>query len=223
MPTTTEAIPTTLVFVLQSVFSRCQGEKQQPTSCDLSVAADCAADHDEYGLEKFLRFWAERKSLSYRNYTTKKEVYTPRWVLFTGSRVYGCPKPTSDFDLVWYLEENDLDQFRSFCTHDSSNGKVEELTYFVGPDDEYAIQTSGYGSRGLDAALRFDCVNVIAVSSWAQSDSWKEGTYNLVQTYHARKVNGWDPCCSREDAVEEFQAQFRRRRLHRRGTSGEQY
>lgn len=101
------------------------------------------------------------------------------WVLPTGSRRYGTPKPDSDWDIVLFGYELDVE-------------------YLARLADDTIVPYRIPHSRGLTATYRFGPLNVILVLEFNQWQAWVIGTRNLVNRKPVTRVQ----------AIEEFQHQF---------------
>ena len=89
----------------------------------------------------------------------------------TGSHAYGQPHE-SDVDIVMLLDENILHLLATI------SGK--------------AIQTDQYEQKPESASIRFDKLNIIAVTDPAEFAAWLEGTHDCIKLQNARSM-GWIP------------------------------
>lgn len=159
----------------------------------LSVAPELALMLDDIGREPAERtrmlvaadFADERAGLPSLA-VALRELAAPgyRDILATGSRVYGKPRPDSDWDWVILFGRVPVPLWSAADTRTES-------------DDEYR------GARGIDFALRFGPLNLLVCTERDQLTAWEKGTALLVAERDMRGPR------TRERAVEVFQAQFR--------------
>lgn len=107
--------------------------------------------------------------------------------LATGSRVYGEPRPDSDWDWVLYGTVDQWTELKGFA--DSATAPGEEW------------HNERYKSPGLTSALRFGPVNIIFLTHLWQWRAWDEGTRELVEMSRLHPV-------ARDLAVQVYQAAF---------------
>lgn len=86
---------------------------------------------------------------------------------FTGSRVYGNPKPDSDLDLVVLM---DHDQFHLFVECSDTS-----------------VDTDQYEEKPKSASLKFGKLNVIAVTEEAEFVAWCNGTKKCIDLFFERR------------------------------------
>jgi hypothetical protein len=83
---------------------------------------------------------------------------------FTGSRVYGAPKPASDWDLVVLMDESDMRLLRECLSKRGDESAWTAASLEAADRDE------------SDVTCRFGVLNLIATSSQAKYDAWRKGT-----------------------------------------------
>ena len=132
------------------------------------VAADWCGENDHTSLEWLLRYLAG-DGYGYE-------------LMATGSRVYGTPRTNSDFDWVLYVAGILPEEFKPLQLQATVDG-------LKGGD------IGSYDAKGVDAVLRFDCVNLLCCTAEWQMAAWKKGNAILIR----------DRPVTRDKAVKEFE------------------
>lgn len=113
-------------------------------------------------------------------------------MLFTGSRRYGTPKPSSDLDLVILISSMSRFPIEQSC--DFNDRTEYHLCY---PTRQRRRRRGEMQPPGIDAALRFGPINLLCVHMTHQMKAWVDGTNILLK----------EAPVTRDRAVEVFQAQ----------------
>lgn len=108
-------------------------------------------------------------------------------LLFTGSRKYGTPTSTSDFDLVMWIpaaarqpfeDRTDYNDRTEYHLMYPTRRRGRTISFTIG---EPGISVIEHSPPGIDAALRFGPLNLLCVHLTPQWLAWEEGTKILMK------------------------------------------